>query len=431
MTPRRPLRRALLLGALLALLSVFAHADSVTDTIRVCIGYFGWDEDAYIEKATYHWSELDDLYGGALDTHEVCYSYYSGTRTYLVLGRGFYVRDLLEYAGVDLNSIASVDFFTKDHTNGAYRSFSKSALLDTPRWYFPNVAADPETGALYAADGGDDLWVGAQQVETMLALEDYTQWDTSGAEFEAMADSGLYLANSRFHLFFGQASPEEVATSSAAKYVYKILVTFAGAPVLSTEETDLTLKVGSDHALHVSVSAEDALLDDYVRGHIVWTSSDETVVRVDANGTLTPVGEGEANVTASYGSSSVTVLVRVGGEETAGGGQSGADDASAETGAPEADAPQTPSDPISETEAEMEAEVAQPEHSGVYILSGGALTREESPAGTAAGERMSGDSVQLELTPQETASALPVLALFAAFILLGFAYGVLRYRKLR
>ena len=67
----RFLRRALLLGALLALLSVFTHADSVTDTIGVYIGYFGWDEDQYIEKATYHWTELDDLYGGALDTHEV------------------------------------------------------------------------------------------------------------------------------------------------------------------------------------------------------------------------------------------------------------------------------------------------------------------------------------------------------------------------
>ena len=34
----RFLRRALLLGALLALLSIFAHADSVTDTIGVYIG---------------------------------------------------------------------------------------------------------------------------------------------------------------------------------------------------------------------------------------------------------------------------------------------------------------------------------------------------------------------------------------------------------
>ena len=424
----RFLRRALLLGALLALLSVFTHADSVTDTIGVYIGYFGWDEDQYIEKATYHWTELDDLYGGALDTHEVYYSYYSGTRTYLVLGRGFYVRDLLEYAGVDLNSIASVDFFTKDHTNGAYRSFSRSGLLDTPRYYFPYLAADPDTGELYSADGGDDLWVGAQQVETMLALEDYTQWDAVGVDFEAMASSDLYLANSRFHLFFGQAYPEEVATSSAAKYAYKILVTFVGTPVLSTEQTDLTLKVGSDHALHVSVSAEDELLDEYVRGHIVWTSSDEAVVRVDASGNLTPVGEGEANVTASYGSSSVTVLVRVGGDKQTGGGQggTGTSDASGTIGALDG-AAQAPLDQTTEPEPEA----VQPEHSGVYILPGGALTRENSRAGIAAGDKMSSDGVQLELTPQETAPALPVLALFAAFILLGFAYGVLRYRKLR
>ena len=43
----------------------------------------------------------------------------------------------------------------------------------------------------------------------------------------------------------------------------------------------------------------------------------------------------------------------------------------------------------------------QPEHSGVYILSGGALTRENSPAGIAAGDKMSSDSIQLELTPQD------------------------------
>lgn len=82
--------------------------------------------------------------------------------------RGFYIRDLLEYAGVDLNSIASIDFFTKDHSNGAYRSFTKKALFDSPRYYFPYLAANEETGTLYSADGGDDLWVGAQQVEASL-----------------------------------------------------------------------------------------------------------------------------------------------------------------------------------------------------------------------------------------------------------------------
>ena len=110
---RRLLSRALLLAVMLTALTVSTQADAVTDTIGVYIGYFGWSEDEYVEKATYHWTELDDWYGGRLDTHEVVYSYYNGARTYLARGRGFYIRDLLKYAGVDLNSIASIDFLRR------------------------------------------------------------------------------------------------------------------------------------------------------------------------------------------------------------------------------------------------------------------------------------------------------------------------------
>ena len=70
-------------------LTVPALADSVTDTIGIYVGYYGFSEDEYLEKATYHWTELDDAYGGNLDTHTVIYSYYSGSRTYLVAARGF------------------------------------------------------------------------------------------------------------------------------------------------------------------------------------------------------------------------------------------------------------------------------------------------------------------------------------------------------
>ena len=407
---KKLLTRALLLAALLTALTVSAQADAVTDTIGVYIGYFGWSEDQYVEKATYHWTELDDWYGGKLDTHEVVYSYYNGSRTYLARGRGFYVRDLLEYAGVDLNSIASIDFFTKDHSNGAYRSFTKKALFDTPRYYFPYLAANEETGELYSADGGDDLWVGAQQVEAMLALEDYTQWDAVGVDFEALSDSSLYSTGSRFHLFFGQASPQEKGTSSAAKYVYKILVTFAGAPVLSTDETDLSLTVGSDHALHVSVSAEDVLLDDYVSGHIVWSSSDESIVRVDENGNLTPVSDGTATVTASYGSSKTSVTVRVGG----GSGDGQGDGLPGESGGETSDNVDT-----------------APKPTGVYILSGAAMQRETSPAGTAAGEKMGDGSTQLELNMDNSAPVALTFAVLGAFALLGFGYGAWRYKKLR
>lgn len=318
---KKLLTRGVLLVLLCAALALPALADSVTDSISVCIGYFGWAEDEYVEKAKFTWQELDDWYGGALDTHEEFYSYSNGSgRTYLVYARGFYIRDLLDYAGVDVNSIASIDFFTKDHSNGAYRSFTKYALLDQPRYYFPNLAADPETGELYAWDGGDDLWVGAYQVEPMLALEDYTEWDTSGFDFESYVDESLFSTGNRFHLFFGQASPEEAATSSAAKYVYKILVTFSGTPVLSSEEDNLDLIVGSDHALHVTADAEDDALTDYVQANLQYASSDPSVVSVDQYGKLHVNAEGGAVITASFGESSVSVNVHVGSGGASGTG---------------------------------------------------------------------------------------------------------------
>lgn len=307
----------LLLLCLSPALTPPARADAVTDTISVYVGYFGWREDEYLEKATYHWTELDDMIGGALDTQTAVYSYYSGSRTYLAAARGFLVRDLLSYAGIDFGSIGSIDFFTKDHANGAYRSFTKSSLFDLPRYYFPNLAANEETGEIYPYDG-DDVWNGATAVEAMLALEDFTEWDVPGAEFERLYDPTMMSANARFHLFFGQAWPEEASTSSAAKYCYKLLVTFLGKPLLSTEETDMELKIGSGRRIELTVDAEDGLLNDYVRSNVLWSSSDESVVSVAADGTLTVHAAGEATITAAFGDSSVSVTVRAAEDEAPG-----------------------------------------------------------------------------------------------------------------
>ena len=163
----------------------------------------------------------------------------------------------------------------------------------------------------------------------MLALEDYTEWDTAGFDFESYADESLFSTGSRFHLFFGQASPEEAATSSAAKYVYKILVTFSGTPVLSSEESNLDLVVGSDHALHVTADAEDDALTAYVQERLQYTSSDPAVVSVDQYGRLHVNAEGDAVITASFGESSVSVQVHVGS-----GGASGTGSAAGEGTAP-------------------------------------------------------------------------------------------------
>lgn len=290
-----------------------ARADAVTDTLSVYVGYYG---GPYYCKHTYHWSDLDDLYGGAMDTHKTAYTYYSGTRAAVDSARGFYLADFLQYAGVDMNSIASLDFYTKDHTTGAYRTFTKYSLLDAPRYYFPNLAASEDTGKLYPRNGGS-LWDGAQRVETMLALEDNWEWDAEGSNFTAPS------TGSRFRLLFGQLTPRESMTSASAKYVYAIYVTFSGTPQLTAKEPDLSLKVGSDYQMTVGVSAEDDLLTSYVKKNIKWRSSDDSVIGVDGSGKLTVKKVGKAVVTAAFGKSSVSVTVKVDGDGTVTAGGSG------------------------------------------------------------------------------------------------------------
>ena len=442
---------------LLLLLAVPVRADSVTDTIGIYVGYFGWQESDYLEKVTYHWTELDDWVGGALDTRETIYSYYSGSRTYLVAARGFSIRDLLYYAGVDLWSVASIDFFTQDHANGAYRSFSRYSLLDMPRYYFPNLSADGETGEVCPWDG-DDIWNGATTVEAMLALEDYTEWDTVGSEFEQRYDPALLSPNCRFHLFFGQADPTEASTSSAAKYCYKILITFAGTPVLSTEEPDMTLKLGSGRRIELDVDAEDGLLNDYVRSHILWSSSDESVVSVADDGTLTVHAVGEAVVTASFGQSSVSVRVTVGEDETAEAGGGGAGAGTGTEAAPSAPtpaepapaAPQTapaappedaPPEDLPETGAEIE--LPPPEEPPVELIRTqqvftirpellAGLLKTAPEAAAESGGAMQEDSAQLVVPPPETPTRETVIALStAAAFALGFFLEFLRFQRLK
>lgn len=55
---KKLLTRGVLLVLLCAALALPALADSVTDSISVCIGYFGWAEDEYVEKQNLHGRNL-------------------------------------------------------------------------------------------------------------------------------------------------------------------------------------------------------------------------------------------------------------------------------------------------------------------------------------------------------------------------------------
>jgi len=369
-----------------------------------------------------------------LDTKTRVYTYYSGKRTYLAAARGFAIRDLMEHAGVDMNSISRLDFFTKDQTVGAYRSFTKYSLFDMPRYYYPNLAANEATGELYAWNGNNIL-DGATRVEPILALEDFTEWDAVGSEFEKFYDSTMLSPSSRFHLFFGQAEPKEANTSSAAKYVYKILVTFSGSPVLTTDQPNLELKVGTDFQVSVQAEAEDALLNEYVARHLKWSSSDESVAEVDASGKLKVKKDGLAVITASFGKSTISVPVKVGDGVVQRGS----------AGVKGSETPQLPGK--SGQEAEKRKDIDHSEKA-VYELSSSLMSQKEyaqwvqrvlknikaedlhkSRQSQESNTGMGKDAQQLLVfLPDQPKVAAVACSILAVFFLTGFGFGIVRFR---
>ena len=84
-------------------------AGTVTDTLTVRVGYYGMEQDRYVEVATYHWSELYD----ALPLHYEAYSFFRSTddgtyNTVIDSAYGFYLADLLDYAGIYSGDISVV-----------------------------------------------------------------------------------------------------------------------------------------------------------------------------------------------------------------------------------------------------------------------------------------------------------------------------------
>ena len=423
-----------------------------SDTITIYIGYFGWEEEQYVEKITYSWTELDDLFGGNLDTYIRTYSYNNGTTTQYYKARGFNVRDLLEYAGVDFSSIYSFKFYADDNW---WCSFTKTDLFDIPRYYFPNIAVNEETEVMYPYDG-DDIWNGACQVEPMFALESTEATKSvAGSVFDETFNSSNFKTSYRFHLLFGQSEPTEAKASAALKYTNKIYITFSGTPVLSTEETNIDLKVGSDFKMTVNVSAEDSLLDSYVKDNLIWSSNNEKVIEVDRFGNLKVKTSGEAVITARYGDTSVSVTVKVGEDEAANTAASASQPSGNDNSEP-AEATQTqPEQQTTEPEPEQEPEPAPDEvqfsenNKGVYILSKELMSKpeyaewvnsilkhkfiENEGKGGLDNKRekaMDEDAVQLILLAKQSKEFLTlVFIIIAGVFTSGFVFGVLRYKR--
>lgn len=363
---------AMLLAALLSRLWIAGPAAASTgcgtgvtgvaaDTLTIKVGYFG---GPYYTKKVYTLNDLD-----ALPQVRQAYTFIDSLPAVCVdAATGVKLTDLLEDAGIDINSAQKFYFFSTDVKKGWYQCLDKSFLLDTPRFYYPNLPAgwDYETASSTA-----EAVYGAVKVEPIIAYKDNWQ------RFAAAPDFNAYDTSTRFRLLFGQSSASEATAPQSVKWVHSIDVMLGGTPParVALDRAMLDLKVGSTFRLTATVAPDEA-----TDKSVLWSSSDTSVATVDKNGLVTVVGEGTATITVSTVVGNLTAACVVNGPDQEAGAQ---DAAPTGNGSQRDEAPAGP--PASERRylAEKDAAVdvsltSAPEQSGyqpwrVFEMSAGAV----------------------------------------------------------
>ncbi len=251
-----------------------------SDTLTLKVGYFG---GPYYTKKVYAISDLE-----AMPQVRQAYTFIDRMPSVCIdSARGVSLRDLLEDAGIDINSVETFYFYSADIKSGWYVCLPKSYLMDTTRYYYPNLPEywDPNSqlsipGAVY----------GAIRVETIMSIEDNWQRFATSPDYSQMS------GDSRFRLLFGQEDTFTCTASRSAMWVHAIEVMLGGAPPsgITLDQDTLNLKVGSTFRLNAIVAPFEA-----TEKSVVWSSSDAGVATVDDSGLVSVVGPGKAVITVS------------------------------------------------------------------------------------------------------------------------------------
>lgn len=265
----------------------------MADDLTVTVGYWGGE---YYTKAVFTYEELaamadvQQIYSIIDNMPAVCLDAAIGVR----------LTDILEAAGIDVNSVQSFNFYCADVARTWYTTYNKSYLLDTPRFYYPSLAENWNREEAVALPGAT---AGAVPVPAILAIQDKWRRFATKTDFTDLTDT------TRYRLIFGQTDVSTIEGSRSAKWVHTLAVTLGGTPPKGVflDEDGLRLKVGSTYRLSARVEAGDETTDT----RVTWSSSDESVATVDANGKLTVVGEGEAVITVTTLSGQLTDSVTV------------------------------------------------------------------------------------------------------------------------
>lgn len=270
------------------------------DTLVVKVGYFG---GPYYEKAVF---TLNDLW--ALDIVYADYTFIDNMPSVVIDHvAGVRLSDIMAAAGIDLGSIQTFYFWTKDKASDYYTSYTKTELIDTPRYCYYSLPDnfDHEEGVANEYADSD-----AVRVDTLLSLADNWNRTIAGATFGS--DYMNLNTNTRFRLVFGQTNTWEHTASRSAKWIHEIVVELGGAPSLTLDASVLDGEVGSVLRTMASVRAEEAVLQNEA---VTWTSSDDGVATVDEDGNITIQDEGTAIITASF--AGITASLTVNGSAAA------------------------------------------------------------------------------------------------------------------
>ena len=264
------------------------------DELVIKVGYFG---GPYYEKAVF---SLSDLW--AMNVVYADYTFIDNMPSVVIDHvAGVRLSDIVTEAGIDIGSVQTFFFWTKDKTSDYYTSYPKTELVDTPRYCYYSLPDnyDEENGGAneYADSYGE-------RVDTLISLADDWTRVIAGATFGS--DYANLNTNTRFRLVFGQTNTWEHTASRSAKWIHEIVVELGGAPTLTLDASVLDGEVGSVLRTQASVGADPVITDNEP---IAWESSDERIATVDENGDITMRGEGSAVITATFAGVSASVTV--------------------------------------------------------------------------------------------------------------------------
>ena len=272
--------------------------------LSVRVQYAGEREDKIREKASYTAAELEGM-----DAAVYRYTNVTDVGTVLqIVAIGPRLADVIDAAGVDINSIKSITFKTDD---GYSRNFTVGQHLNSERYYYPNLPKN------YQRNGDSRTMIplegslaDAQRVPSILALRsDSTKHPLQTPSVDHMdLDEAFRFCLGQPPLVEGlETVPNydggDVSAMNSAQYIYAVDLTLYGSPVkgidLDIDSTDL--KVGSKKKISAIIQGDELFADEFgfTAEDLEWSSSAPDVVAVSDDGTITVLKEGTAVITAT------------------------------------------------------------------------------------------------------------------------------------